>query len=240
MAVSCGPVAWDAWPAPCWPVGARGPVVGAGRRGPASESRSSAGSLRAGGVGRGAGVGGVGLGGVGRGGVGAGGVGRGGVGVGRGGVGRGVGAGRGAGVGGVGLGGVGRGGAGVGGAGGGGVGSGGVGAGGASTGAVAASSSTGSSDGLSGAAASITVEETIVTGTEDTVGMISSSLSGHLTKNIAATPACSSRAAMIAGDGREPAMAQPAPPWAGSAVSVIRFSLVKPAADSRAITRATA
>jgi len=134
--------------------------------------------------------------------------------------------GRGVGVG-LGGGGVGRG---VG------VGVGGTGSGGVSTGAVAASSTTSSSEGLSGAAASTGTDETIDTGTEETVGMISASLSGHFTKNIAATPACSSRAPMIAGEGREPAMGQPS----SAAVSVIRFSLVKPAADSRAMTRATA
>lgn len=120
------------------------------------------------------------------------------------------------------------------------MGVGGTGSGGVSTGAVAAASVTSSSEGLSGAAASTTAEEMIDTGTDETVGMISASLSGQRIRNIAATPACSSNAPRIAGDGREAAMAQPSPPAAGSAVSVIRFSLVKPAADSRAITRATA
>ncbi len=114
------------------------------------------------------------------------------------------------------------------------MGSGGAGSGGLSTGAVAASSVTSSSDGLSAGAASMTSDETIDTGTEFTIGTMSS-LSGQRTKNIAATPACSSSAPRIAGDG-----ARVATLYSSAAVSVIRLILVKPEAESRAITRATA
>lgn len=143
------------------------------------------------------GAGGVG---VGRGGVGAG---RGGVGVGRG-AGVGVGVGRGAGAGGVGVGGLGVGGFGAGGVGAGGVGAGGVGAGGAtvvSTGAVAPSSLVGSGCGLSAAAASITISETMVTGTELTSGRGSSSTAVRPIKAKAATPPCSRIEPMSAAGG---------------------------------------
>lgn len=113
----------------------------------------------------------------------------------------------------------------------------GTGVGGASTGAdgaLAAASVTTSSDGLSGAAAAITSDETIETGTDD--GMIgATSFLGHDTRASASTPRCRAIDPMMAGLGR----CTPYVPASG-AVSVIRFSLVKPPADSRAITRATA
>ncbi|WP_191555022.1 hypothetical protein [Brevundimonas aurantiaca] len=120
------------------------------------------------------------------------------------------------------------------GVGGGGVGSGtgGVGSSGALTGAVAASSGEGSGCGLSAAAAAITVSDTIDTGTEFTSGGASSAFCENDTKASATTPACRAMEPRIAGLGRRN--------QASGAVSVIRFSLVKPEALSRAITRATA
>ena len=135
------------------------------------------------------------------------------------GVGRGVGRGCGWGVGGVGSG------------------SGGVGSGGASTGAVSPSSSEGSSCGLSAGAAAISTSETIETGTEFTSGFISS-FDDHDTKASATTPACRAMEPRMAGLGRR--KVRQTSVGSSAAVSVIRFSLVKPEADRRAITRATA
>lgn len=61
MAVICGPVAWDAAPAPCCPVAGR-PRLLVGRVGPARASRSRLGSVRWGAGRAGAGVAGRGVG----------------------------------------------------------------------------------------------------------------------------------------------------------------------------------
>ena len=106
-------------------------------------------------------------------------------------------------------------GVGVGGVGGAGGGAG-VGSTGAAIGAVAASSDTGSSEGLSGAAASITWDDTIDTGTEAIIGVTVSSR-GQDTKASATTPACSAIDPRMAGPdledegGRRTGLSFPAP-----------------------------
>lgn len=81
------------------------------------------------------------------------------------------------------------------------------------------------------------MSETIDTGTEFTNGF-GSSFDDQDTKASATTPACRAMEPRMAGLGRRK-VRQPSV-GSSAAVSVIRFSLVKPEADRRAITRATA
>ena len=112
-----------------------------------------------------------------------------------------------------------------------------------SAGELEPSSVISSSAGLSGAAASTVISDTIETGTVAIISRGSRPSFGQAIRARPITPACSRTDPRK--EGAPFAMAQRSPSTGSAsavfpAVSVIRFSLAKPLVDSRAITRATA